>query len=227
MKFIVFGLGNYGAALSAKLVSLGHEVIGVDLKMELVEKFKDSITHTVAMDAGSPDSVKSLPLNDVDAVINTIGENEGANIMLTALLKQIIVKRLICRVISPLQKTVLEAMDIKEFVYPEADSAERLAYRLDLKGVVDSFKITDKYQLVEVKVPDRYIDIKMREIDFLKYLVQPVTLLKSVEEKSIIGTRHTVNRVVGVLTPETILRKNDILVLFGEVEKLEEFIEQG
>jgi trk system potassium uptake protein TrkA len=127
MKFIVFGLGNFGASLSSKLVSLGHEVVGVDIKMSLVEKFKDAITHTVALDAGSPEAVKSLPLEEADVVINTIGENEGANIMLTALLKQISVKRLICRVISPLQKTVLEAMNIQEFVHPEEDSAERLA----------------------------------------------------------------------------------------------------
>lgn len=227
MKFIVFGLGNFGAALSSKLVSLGHEAVGVDIKMSLVEKYKDVITHTVSMDAGSPDAVRSLPLEEADVVINTIGENEGANIMLSALLKQIGVKRLICRVISPLQKTVLEAMNIQEFVYPEADSAERLAYRIDLKGVIDSFKITDKYQLIEVSVPDRYLDTKMKEIDFLKYPVQPVTVLRSMDEKSIIGTLHKVNRVIGVLTPETILRKNDILVLFGEIPKLEEFIEQS
>ena len=123
MKFIVFGLGNYGSALSQKLISLGHEVIGVDTKMELVEKFKNDLTHTIALDAGSPDAVKSLPMRDVDAVVNAIGENEGANIMLTAVLKQLSVNRIICRVISPLQRTVLEAMDIQEFVYPEADSA--------------------------------------------------------------------------------------------------------
>ena len=52
MKFIVFGLGNYGASLSGKLVSLGHEVIGVDIKLELVEKLKNEITHTIALDAG-------------------------------------------------------------------------------------------------------------------------------------------------------------------------------
>lgn len=226
MKFIVFGLGNYGASLSTKLVSLGHEVIGVDIKMELVEKLKNTVSHTIQMDAGSLDAVTSLPLKEVDAVINTIGENEGSNIMLTALLKQVTVKRLICRVISPLQKTVLEAMDVKEFVYPEADSAERLAYRLDLKGVVDSFKITDRYQIIEVSIPDRYVDRRLREIDFLKYPVQPVTLSRLIEERSIIGTLHKVKKVVGVLTPDTVLKKDDILLLFGEVEKLEEFIEQ-
>lgn len=225
MKYIVFGLGNYGGALASKLIALGHEVIGVDKTMTLVEKYKNIITHTICLDAGSPEGVRALPLKDVDVVINAIGENEGANIMLTALLKQFTVQRIICRVITPLQQTVLEAMGIEEFVYPEADSAERLAYRLDLKGVLDSFKITDRYQLIEVEIPPRYIDRKLADINFLKYPVQPVTLLRRTDEKSLIGTQHKVKRVVGVLTPETVLRATDILVLFGEVDKLEQFIE--
>ncbi len=95
MKFIVLGLGNYGAALSNKLVILGHEVIGVDKKMELVEKVNHQINHAIAMDATSPDAIKGLPLKDVDAVINAIGEDEGVNIMATALLVQNGVKRII------------------------------------------------------------------------------------------------------------------------------------
>ena len=55
MKFIVFGLGNYGASLSQKLVTLGHEVIGVDIRLEVAEKWKNSLTHTVALDAGTPE----------------------------------------------------------------------------------------------------------------------------------------------------------------------------
>jgi trk system potassium uptake protein len=225
MKFIVFGLGNYGGALASKLISLGHEVIGVDKSMTLVEKFKHVITHTISLDAGIPEAVRALPLKEVDVVINAIGENEGSNIMLTALLKQLSINRIICRVITPLHQTVLEAMGVEEFVYPEADSAERLAYRLDLKGVLDSFKITDKYQLIEVQIPERYADRKLADINFLKYPVQPVTVLRPTEERSLIGTKHKVKQVIGVLTPDTILRRDDILVLFGEVEKLEEFIE--
>ena len=94
MKFIVFGLGNYGASLSSKLVVLGHEVIGSDKKIELVEKLSHQITHAIAMDATSPDAIKGLPLKDVDAVINAIGEDEGVNIMATALLVQNGVKRI-------------------------------------------------------------------------------------------------------------------------------------
>ena len=227
MKFIVFGLGNYGAALSSKLVLLGHEVIGVDRKIELVEKLNHQITHAIAMDATSPDAIRGLPLKDVDAVINAIGEDEGVNIMSTALLVQNGVRRIICRVTSPLQQTVLEAMNIKEFVYPEGDSAERMAYKLDLKGVTDSFKISDKFKLIEVELPKRYAGKKIREIDFLgKYHIQPVTIVREMESRNILGTVRTTRVVQGVLTPETLLQRGDKLLLFGDVVNLEKFMEE-
>ncbi len=227
MKFIVLGLGNYGAALSAKLVALGHEVIGVDRKMELVEKLNHQITHAVALDATSPDAIKGLPIRDVDAVINAIGEDEGVNIMATALLVQNEVKRIICRVTSPLQQTVLEAMNIKEFVYPEGDSAERLAYKLDLKGVTDSFQISDKFKLIEIELPNRYVDKTIAEIDFLgKYAIQPVTIVREMASRNILGTIRTTRVVQGVLRPDTVLRKGDKLLLFGDVVNLEQFIEE-
>ena len=227
MKFIVLGLGNYGAALSSKLVLLGHEVVGVDRKMELVEKSNHQITHAIAMDATSPDAIKGLPLKDVDAVINAIGEDEGVNIMATALLVQNGVKRIICRVTSPLQQTVLEAMNIKEFVYPEGDSAERMAYKLDLKGVTDPFQISEKFKLIELEVPNRYTDKTIAEIDFLtKYHIQPVTIVRETESRNLLGIVRMTRVVQGVLTPDTILRKGDKLLLFGDVLDLEKFIEE-
>jgi trk system potassium uptake protein len=226
MKFIVFGLGNYGASLGEKLVRLGHEVIGIDIKLEIVEKWKDALTHTVAMDAGSPAAVGSLPLKDVDAAINAIGEDEGANIMLTALLKQYLVHRIICRVITPLQKTVLEAMGITEFVYPESDAAERLAYQLDLKGVMDSYRVNDKFQILEILVPDKYIDHPIADIPFAeKYRILPITIIRSVEEKNILGSTLRIKHVGGLIKSDAILRRGDRLLLFGEAEDLEDFAE--
>jgi trk system potassium uptake protein TrkA len=227
MKFIVFGLGNYGASLASKLVVLGHEVIGADKKIDLVEKWNHQITHAIALDATNPDAIKALPLNDVDAVINAIGEDEGVNIMATALLVQRGVKRIICRVTSPLQQTVLEAMNIKEFVYPEGDSAERMAYKLDLKGVTDSFKISDKFKLIEIALPERYVGKKLKEIDFLgKYHLQPVTIVRETQNKNILGTVRSTRVVQGVLTPDTILEEGDNLLLFGDVQRLEKFMEE-
>lgn len=165
MKFIVFGLGSFGSSLAHELVSLGHDVIGVDQNLELLDRFKHSITHTIALNSTNKEALVQLPLKDTDAAIVAMGEDEGTIIMTAALLKQMNLSRIICRVTSSTQKVVLEAMNIQEFVYPEASSAERLALKLDLPGVIDSFQITQDYRLLEVAVPDRYVGSSVAELD--------------------------------------------------------------
>ena len=226
MKFVVFGLGNFGASLARQLVDLGHEVIGVDQRMELADKFKHEITHTIALNATSKEAVAQLPLREIDAAIVGMGEDEGATIMTTALLKQIGVKRIICRVTSPLQKIVLEAMNVKEFVYPEASSAERLALKLDLPGVIDSFQININYRLLEVAVPERYIGRSITELDLAnRYRLVLVTIIKNVTLKNIFGTDRKEMQVMGIVPVTTVLKEGDILLLFGSPRDLEAFIE--
>ncbi len=225
MKFIVFGLGTFGASLSIQLVQLGHEVIGVDHKLETVDKYKHAITQGIALDSTSKEAVEQLPLKDVDAAVVGIGENEGATIMTTALLKQIGVERIICRVISPIQKIVLEAMDIHEFVHPEAYSAERLALKLDLPGVIDSFQINSDYRLLEVGVPERYINLSINKLNLAnRYRLVLVSILKKVNKKNIFGNDKSELQVMGIVPPETILKKDDVLLLFGAPRDLEDFI---
>jgi len=226
MKFIVFGLGNFGSSLANKLVKLGHEVIGIDHRHEMTEKWKDQITHVITMDASSPEAMHSLPLKDVEAVIIAIGETPGIAIMVAALLKQIGVKRIISRVITPLQRTVLETMSITEFADPESDSAERLAYQLDLRGVVNSFKITDNYVLIEVEVPEAFVGSRIGEIHFQhEYEIRLVTVIRTTEVKNIFGVLHPVREALGILDEDVVLTKGDSLLVFGEIKKLEQFIE--
>jgi len=225
MKFIVFGIGNYGSSLASKLVELGHEVFGVDKSLERTEKLKNKITYTVAMDAANPDAIADLPLKEVDAVIVAIGENEGAIILLAALLKQMGVNRIICRVTSPIQKTVLETMGITEFVYPEQNSAERMAYHLNFKDVIDSHRICDRYQVVEINVPGRLIGSKVSDVNFIEqYEIQLISVKREIEEKNILGSLRKTKQTLGILEPSVQFGQGDTLILFGEPNKIKYFL---
>jgi len=100
MKYIVVGLGVFGSSIAQKLAEMGNEVIGVDLSMSKVEGIKDKITHAISLDATDIEAVKNLPLDDTDVVIIGIGQDKAANIMASALMKQMHVKRLISRTVS-------------------------------------------------------------------------------------------------------------------------------
>lgn len=157
MKYIVVGLGNFGASLAEKLTAQGNEVIGIDTRMAKVDLYKERISHTICMDATDEFTVSGLPLKDTDVIVVAIGEDQGANVMATALFKNFQVKRLISRAINPLHEKVLHAIGVDEIVHPEEETAERWAKKLCLNNVIDSFELSDQYSIIEANVPKEYI----------------------------------------------------------------------
>ena len=225
MKYIVVGLGNFGASLAKKLTEQGNEVIGIDTDMNRVENYKEKISHTICMDATDEFAVLGLPLKDTDIVIVAVGEDQGANVMTTALFKNLQVKRLISRAINPLHEKVLQAIGVDEIVHPEEESAERLAKKLCLKGVVDSFELGDDYSIVEVNLPPKYDGKTIKEIGVREnYGLLVLTTISNREEKSLIGKSRNINKVEGVASPNNVLNKNDILVVYGSNDDIKRFL---
>lgn len=227
MKYIIVGLGNFGASLGEKLTAQGNEVIGIDNSMSKVNLFKEKISHTICMDALDELTVSGLPLQDTDVVIIAIGEDQGANVMTTALFKNLKVKRLISRAINPLHERVLEAIGVDEIVHPEEETAERWAKKLCLTNVVDSFELSDDFSIIEIKVPKQFQGKKIEEIALrAKYNLLALTTIKETEVKSVLGKSRTESRVQGVAGANTLLQKGDILVVYGANKDLRNFTNQ-
>lgn len=226
MKYIIIGLGNFGASLAEKLTLQGNEVIGVDNSMSKVDNYKEKISHTICLDATDELTVSGLPLKDTDVVIVAIGEAQGANIMVTALLKNLQVNRLISRAINPLHEKVLQAIGVDEIVHPEEETAERWAKKLSYSGVVDSFELSPDYSIVEVSLPEAFIGKQLQDVGFRKnYNLLVLTTIKKKEIKSIIGKSRSEVNVQGVAFPELILEKDDILVVYGSNKDISAFLE--
>ena len=225
MKFIIVGLGNFGASLAEKLTQQGNEVIGIDSNMSKVTALKEKISHTICMDATDEQTVSDLPLKNTDIVIVCIGENQGMNVLVTALFKNFDVKRLISRAINPLHEKILRAIGVDEIVRPEEETAERWSKKLFLKGIVDSFELNKNYSIVEVKTPEYFVGKTVEEIGFrINYNIVILTILNQSEKSSFLGKSKTITKVQGIPQPETILGENDILVLYGFNKDLNKFV---
>lgn len=218
MKFIIIGLGNFGSKIAVILTEMGNEVIGVDRSLDKAESLKEKISHTIALDSTDPIAVSNLPINDTDIVMVCIGENEGANLMATALMKQYHPKRLISRAVNPLHETILESMGISEIVHPEEEAAIRWAKKLSIKGVIESYELTEDYNIVEVKVPPKYIGKTLGEINLrAKYNLLVLTTIHVSQQKNTLGKMHEKNNINGVASAETMLHEGDLLVLYGNI----------
>lgn len=225
MNYLIIGLGNFGAGLAMRLTRLGHEVIGVDNDMSKVEMFKNDISHTICANCNDIHSVKDLPVKNADVVIVCIGEHEGNSIMATAIMKQLNAKRIISRAVSRTQETVLQAMGIEEIVHPEQDSAEKLAKNLTTEGLIDSFELSDEYSIVKADVPDRYEGKILAETDIRsKYDITVLAMINKSYRKNILGMRHSTKEVQGIAKADTLLGKDEIMVIFGNVRDIERFL---
>ncbi|TBW28312.1 TrkA family potassium uptake protein [Gramella sp. KN1008] len=226
MKYIIIGLGKFGSALGEKLTEMGNEVIGVDVRISKIENIKEKITHAINLDATDPDAVENLPLKDVDVVIIAIGEDTGANIMAGALMKKKKVKRIIGRVVDPLQKTVLEAMGIHEIIHPEEETAERWAKMLNLEGVVDSFELDGNYSIVETKIPKEYDGKSIKELGIKdEFNIIVLTTLKVTSEKNDMDVDKDRTTVQGIARADTRLSEGDIMVLYGHNKDIKHLLE--
>ena len=225
MKYIIIGLGNFGAPLGEKLTAMGNEVIGVDNHQSKVENLKETLSHTICMDATDEFTMKGLPWKETDIVIVAIGEDQGANIMVTAMLKNLKVNRLISRAINPLHEKVLQAIGVDEIVHPEEETAERWSKKLCLSNVVDSFELNEEYSLIEAKVPKKFIGKTVGSIQWREtYNIQVVTLIKKKEVKSVLGKTRSVSEIQGVISDDWKLDENHIIVLYGNNEDLNAFL---
>jgi len=223
MKYIIIGLGNFGASLAEKLTAMGNEVIGIDRRMEKVDFLKERISHTICMDATDEFTVSGLSLKDTDVVIVAIGEDQGANVMATALMKNLQVKRLIGRALNPLHQRVLKALGVDEIIHPEEETAERWANKLCLSGVVDSFDLNNDYSIIEVKLPPAYIGKKMSELDFIhKYNILILTTIK----QTATGKNLSVSTMESLAKSDPLLGAEDLLILYGTSKDLRYFLKQ-
>ena len=223
MKIIIFGLGNFGLSLALNLTESGNEVIGVDKQMDKVNLVKNKIAHAICMDSTNELAYQALPLKQADLAVVAIGENEGAAIITTALVKKLSNAKVISRSLSPIHDTVLQAMGIDFIVHPEQEAAEKLTYKINLKNVVDNYKVDEKYSITEIKIPESFVGQTLEQLDIRsRFNLNVITFLRKKEKTNMLGVTTSVMEVVGVPSPNTKVEKGDVMVVFGLNEKISE-----
>ena len=226
MKYIVIGLGYFGSNLASNLTTMGHEVIGIDNHSARLDELKDSITTVMKMDSTSINAIKSLPLNDTDAVIVTIGEDVGASILTLSILKNLKVKRIIGRAINQLHQNILNQIGIEEVVLPLEESAKHVSSMLQIKDTIRLTEINDEYAIAEILVPKKYVGQCLDTVDIENRFDLKLVAVKTPPAEGLLSSIFRRDYKVDLSYNTTfLLRENDILVLAGKITEIKKFIE--
>jgi len=221
MTYIIIGLGNFGVSLAERLTLMGHDVIGVDSDINLVEEYKNVISSTICLNLSDSASLQMLPLDDAHQVIVTLGEKVGNSVLIVALLKQHGVKHLVARAGSKLHRTILEAIGVDEVIMPESYAADLFAISTEAPQIKGAYLATETHHLVELEIPSILISQTLNQASIEEiFHVQLVGVKRRKTKVNILGSNTFYYEMVG-LTPEFSFEEYDRLLLFGEIKALQ------
>ena len=210
-QIIVIGLGNFGATLAVTLCEKKCDVLGIDISKERVQRLKDKVTTLMVANAADKDMLASLGVENMDAVVVSLGERTDLSTMVTLYLKELGTKKIVVKTRNDDHGKVLKLVGAHEIVFPEKDEAVRLASSLAFSNVLEYMKLSEDYSLVEMLPTQKMVGKTLIELDLRrKYQIVVIGIKKDAEAPLQI-----------IPAPDYRLCEHDCLVILGQNQDIE------
>jgi trk system potassium uptake protein TrkA len=210
-QFVIIGLGRLGSAMLDTLLSLNHEVLGIDFDEDLVQDLSSEYpqAHLVAADATEESVLKDLNVGHFDGGAVVIGENMEAGILATANLKELGVPFVVSRAISKLHGRVLERIGADRIIEPERDMGAQVARTMASPAVMDYVDLGEDEALIEAEVPNEWVGKPLADLHLSR--ANGLAVL-AVKPKGKAGS---------IPSGDTVLNEGDVIVVGGAKEALD------
>jgi trk system potassium uptake protein TrkA len=209
-RFIVIGLGNFGASVAESLHARGHDVIAVDTDGAAVDRIAPHVTRAAVGDGKQLPVLERIGARGADAGIVSTGDDITASILATLALRDLGVHEVYVKVISRDHARVMEKLGVTETVFPERESALRLGTRIASRGLLNYVSLGAGFSVQEMAVPEAWIGKTLRELELpRRYRISIIAL-------------HDVLRdeMSAVPAPDARLKDSDTLLVAGADEDL-------
>ncbi|MEA1974514.1 MAG: TrkA family potassium uptake protein, partial [Bacillota bacterium] len=207
-QFVVIGCGRFGEAVSTKLIELGKEVMVVDISEDIIQNISQTVTYAVQADATDENSINSLGIRNFDVAIISIGTNIQASLLVTLMVKELGVKKVVAKAQNELHAKILYKIGADKVVFPEREMGIKVAKSLVSKNVLDFIELAPDYSIMEVLALDEWIGKTLIEID-----------MRSKFGINVMAIKHEYDINISILG-SYLIKKNDILVVIGNNKDL-------
>ncbi|MEW6423479.1 MAG: TrkA family potassium uptake protein [Bacillota bacterium] len=210
LQFAVIGLGRFGSSVARTLSRMGYEVLAVDVDADKVNDITDEVTYAVQVDAMEEEALKSLGLRNFDVVVVAIGQEIKASILVTVMLKEMGVPKIVAKANDELHGRVLQKVGADVVVFPERDMGVRLAHTLVSRNILDQIHLSLDYSIVEVVTPAKFIGKTLEESALRqKYGVTVLAIRRGEDIIISPGARQ-------------VIQEGDVLVAIGRDDRLKQ-----
>jgi trk system potassium uptake protein TrkA len=209
-RFAVIGVGNFGYYVAKALYESKNEVIAIDRNKERVQAIEPHCTSAIVQDMTDTEALKSLGLDEMDAVILSTGSNIKPSILICFHLSRLGIKHIIAKAEDDDHGEILKQLGAAEIIRPGMDMAHRLAMRLTSPNILDFLPLEEDYTIAQVDPPPAFIGKSLLELELRKrYKVNVIAVKELIPE-----------RFVMVPGADFTVKDSDILIILGREKDL-------
>jgi len=201
------------------------DVMAFDHNAERVEEIKDRVSVAVVLDSTDERALRAVGLDQVRVAIVTMGTSIEANILTSALLKQLGVPRVYARANTELQEQILRAIRVDKIINVEREMGEALAATLSVGEVHRFFNLATGHSLVEIDVPAHLIGKTIEQAQLRqRHSVNIVAIKKQIPDVDDRGRRVFREEIQLVPKPSDTFKEGDVLILAGENDDIQALV---
>lgn len=215
MRIAVFGLGSFGRHVALELGRIGHDILAVDRRQDLVQAVRDFVSQAVVGDVSNRRILEELGVAKADAAVISLGQNLAGSILLTMYLKELEVGRILVKALDDDHATILTKVGASEIVFPERAMAHRLAHSLAFPSILDFLPLGPQWAIAEIRPPKDFVGATLRQLDLRRRLGIQVLAAKEGESFR------------AVVDPDFVIQDYHILVVMGKAEDIEKMRGKG
>lgn len=181
-SFCVIGLGAFGMAVAQTLAADGKQVLVIDKDADRVTQMADVVTNAIIGDATNMQLLRSAGVPDYECAVIALADNVNDNVLLTIMLKDLGIKKVVSRAQNEGHRHVLERIGADMVVFSEKDMGERVAYKLARDNVSEYMELRG-FQIVETRVPDDWLGKNLVELDIRRRFGVTIVAISSKDGK--------------------------------------------
>lgn len=211
----IIGAGRFGMALAQSLAESGTEVLLLERNGALVQRALEVVSESVQGDATSARILEEAGFAECDVAVVAIGSNIEASTLALANCKDLGIPLVYAKASSELHGKILLKLGADQVIYPDRDSAHRLAHTIMSGGAFDLLEVSEGCSIAEIDVPDSCADKTLAQADLRKKTGVTVLCIRRLDENP------KRPRAVLIPGPNDQIHADDKLIVFGTRKQID------
>ncbi|MDR3077712.1 MAG: TrkA family potassium uptake protein [Planctomycetota bacterium] len=210
-RICVIGLGQFGRHLDIELAK-DCDVTVIDRHQAVINEIGDQIQRAYCLDGRDFASLSSVVAgSDFDEAVVSMSENMEASILTVLHLKRLKLPHIHAKATTRDHAEILKAIGADSIIFPERETAARLATHLINRNLLDFIPLSENYMVMQITPPDWAIGKTLLQLNLRKLFDIFVIAVKE----------HVPERTAFLPGPEFVVKDSDALLVIGKKESLE------